>query len=381
MSREYRSTLTVGIVAPPFISVPPAGYGGTELFVARLAEGLKKLGARAIVYTNGESTVSVEKRFIYRQSEWPISGGTGDAMKELEHTVWAVQEASESCDVIHLNNAQGVVCSRFSEKPCVCTLHHPHDPDLTEVYKRHDDLQYVLISNSQSEWEPLPNKCTIYHGIDFAQYTFREQKEPYLCFLGRIAPIKGTHLAIAIAHKAGIPLKIAGEVQPLFRDYFETQIRPYIDGKSVEYLGVADFAMKNELLGNSMAMLFPIQWEEPFGLVMIEAMACGTPVLALPGGSVPEIVRNGVSGYVCDSVEDLASQALRMNIPSESPRRYVEKYFSVARMASQYLELYHNLLHKKVLQSTLERTRIPMRAESVPPLRDGMEDVSRSELL
>ncbi len=126
-------------------------------------------------------------------------------------------------------------------------------------------------------------------------------KQEYLSFLGRIAPIKGTHLAIEVAKKSGIPLKIAGEVQPIFQDYFDREVKPHIDGKFIEYVGEADLENKNELLGNSLAMLFPIQWNEPFGLVMIEAMACGTPVLALPGGAVEEVVCDGISGFVCQS--------------------------------------------------------------------------------
>src|SRR4029453_19420928 len=162
--------------------------------------------------------------------------------------------------------------------------------------------------------EKMPNLRTIHHGIDLSQYRFQGRKQQYLSFLGRIAPIKGTHLAISVAQKSGIPLKIAGEIQPIFRDYFEAEVKPHIDGKFIEYLGEADLAAKNELLGNSLALLFPIQWHEPFGLVMAEAMACGTPVLALPGGSVPEVVKEGVSGHICatpsDMVQRLKSLAL-----------------------------------------------------------------------
>ncbi|HEV8523092.1 MAG TPA: glycosyltransferase, partial [Terriglobales bacterium] len=151
-------------------------------------------------------------------------------------------------------------------------------------------------------------------------------------------------LAIAAAEKAGIPLKIAGEVQPIFREYFEQQIKPHIDGKFIEYIGEADLNAKNELLGNSRAMLFPIQWDEPFGLVMIEAMACGTPVLALPGGSVSEIVHDGLSGWVCHSVEELAERARNLDIQPAVVRRYAEQFFSVDRMISDYVDLFREIL-------------------------------------
>jgi glycosyltransferase involved in cell wall biosynthesis len=148
-----------------------------------------------------------------------------------------------------------------------------------------------------------------------------------------------------VAKKSGIPLKIAGEVQPMFQDYFDTHIKPHLDGKFIEYVGEADLATKNELLGNSLAMLFPIQWNEPFGLVMIEAMACGTPVLALPGGAVEEVVRDGVSGYVCRSVEEMARRAQSLSgvFNATAVRQYCQQYFSVERMVTDYVALYQEL--------------------------------------
>ena len=167
-----------------------------------------------------------------------------------------------------------------------------------------------------------------------------EQKQQYLSFIGRIAPIKGTHLAIAVAKHAGIPLKIAGDIQPMHREYFEAKIKPHIDGKFIEYIGLADLEAKNELLGNSMAMLFPIKWDEPFGLVMVEAMACGTPVVSLPGGSVPEIVRDGISGYICHSVSEMAKRIKNIQISPRALRQYVQENFSLERMVAQYASLY-----------------------------------------
>jgi glycosyltransferase involved in cell wall biosynthesis len=164
-------------------------------------------------------------------------------------------------------------------------------------------------------------------------------------------------LAIAAAEKAGIPLKIAGEVQPIFRQYFEQQIKPHIDGKFIEYIGEADLNAKNELLGNSRAMLFPIQWDEPFGLVMIEAMACGTPVLALPGGSVREIVRDGISGWVCHSVEELAERARNLGIQPAAVRRYAEQFFSVDRMISDYVDLFREILKPEATDQLAEGPR------------------------
>jgi glycosyltransferase involved in cell wall biosynthesis len=190
----------------------------------------------------------------------------------------------------------------------------------------------------------MPHLQTIHHGLDLTQYQCREKKQDYLAFLGRIAPIKGPHLAIQAAKKAGIPLKIAGEIQPMFRAFFETEIKPHLDGSFIEYIGEADLAAKNELLGNACAMLFPIQWDEPFGLVMLEAMACGTPVLALPGGSVGEVIENGVNGFICQSMEELVERSRQVAIAPGMVRQYAQEGYSLEHMAARYAKLYQSIL-------------------------------------
>ncbi len=337
--------MRVALVAPPFICVPPERYGGTELFVAQLALGLKKLGVDPIVYTNGQSTIAVETRWLYNQPQWPIQGDVYDNLKDINHTAWAVSDAVKECDVIHLNNMPGLVHSRFLDTPFVYTIHHPNLEDLSAFYRYYPQVHYVTISDFQREREQLPSIRTIHHGLDTSLYKLHTEKQDYLSFIGRIAPIKGAHNAIAVAKKAGMPLKIAGEVQPRYRDYFESEIKPHIDGKFIEYVGEADLEAKNELLGNSAAMLFPIEWDEPFGLVMIEAMACGTPVLALPGGSVQEIVKDGICGFVCRSVDDMAARVpdIKSTFQPQTVRRYVEKLFSLDRMVKEYLELYREV--------------------------------------
>jgi glycosyltransferase involved in cell wall biosynthesis len=209
----------------------------------------------------------------------------------------------------------------------------------------------VAISDAQKKAETMPHMRTIHHGIDLGSYRLVEKKQPYLSFIGRIAPLKGTHLAIEVAKRTGIPLKIAGDVQPPNREYFEKKIKPEIDGQLVQYVGLADLAAKNELLGNSLAMLFPIQWNEPFGLVMVEAMACGTPVLAMPGGSVPEVIQDGVSGYICRTVRSMANRVQDLGkFDPASVRRYVEENFSVEKMVANYLDLYENVIREGAQQ-------------------------------
>src|SRR5262249_7827571 len=193
--------------------------------------------------------------------------------------------------------------------PTVLTVHHPHEPNLTEHYLRYPGIHYVAIAQWLARREPLPNMHVVHHGIAMERYAFSAQKDDYVAFLGRMAPCKGPHLAIAAARRAGIRLKLAGEIQPTFRDYWEREVRPLVDGDRIQYIGEADLAIKNSLLAGARALLFPIRWEEPFGLVMIEAMACGTPVLAFRGGAVEEVVADGTNGWICRDVEEMAARA------------------------------------------------------------------------
>ncbi len=342
--------MKIALIAPPFIAVPPADYGGTELFVAHLAEGLSQLGLEVVVYANGESTVNTERRWIYERSDWPIKNPSHALIKSLNHEAWAVREAAGDCDVIHLQSPEALTLSRFIERPTVLTLHGPHDAKLSEFYNFYPDVTYVCISEAQCKQESMAKMRTVHHGIDLSQYQLIEQKQQYLSFIGRIAPLKGTHIAIDVAQRTGIPLKIAGDVQPMYREYFEKKVKPHLDGKLVEYIGLADLQAKNELLGNSMAMLFPIQWNEPFGLVMVEAMACGTPVLAMPGGSVPEVVREGVSGHVCRSVVQMAKRAQDLKFDPAAVRQYVADNFSIERMAKDYVRVYEEALQEAQAQ-------------------------------
>jgi glycosyltransferase involved in cell wall biosynthesis len=343
--QQSKAPMRIGIVVPPFIEVPPRLYGGTELFAGHLAEGLDKIGVDVVVYTNGESTVPVEKRWLYPKSNWPIKTEVHSNLRDINHGAWAVRDAAETCDIIHVSTAPSLVHSRFVSQPFIYTIHHAHEAGLSEYYSYYPDIWYVGISDFQSKLETLPKIRTIHHGISRDQYSLGKGERTHFTFLGRIAPVKGTHLAIKVAQATGIPLKIAGEIQPMFKGYFDQEIKPHLDGKLIEYVGEADVAMKNELLGSSLALLFPIQWEEPFGLVMIEAMACGAPVLAFPGGSVPEIVKEGVSGHICQSIEQMIERARTVHdFDFAQVRKYMLEHFSVEKMVQSYADLYSEVL-------------------------------------
>jgi glycosyltransferase involved in cell wall biosynthesis len=345
--------MRLALIAPPFIPVPPTTYGGTELFVAQLAESLVDRGLDVTVFANGESRVRCSVEWTFPRKDWPPQHGDAWNLKNLDHSAWAMHRASsDAFDLVHVNDALGIPLSRFLSKPVVHTLHHPHDPTLSSLYARHDWIHYVAISDAQRQLETMPRLTTIHHGIRVEDYRFSERKQPYLAYLGRMAPVKGPHLAIEAARRAGIPLKLAGEIQPLFQGYWDSMIAPRIDGRNVEFIGEATHDVKNELLSNASALLFPIQWNEPFGLVMIEAMACGTPVLALPGGAVKEVVADGVSGWVCASIADMAQRAVDLQIAPASCRSYVEQHFSVARMAGNYEALYRACMDAPDLTSS-----------------------------
>jgi glycosyltransferase involved in cell wall biosynthesis len=343
--------MRIALIAPPFIAVPPQKYGGTELFIAELARGLQQQGINVTVYTNGESTLDVPMRWLYPKGEWPPHGEMESTLRSLNHFSWAIKEASQEADIIHLNSATGLSLARFTDVPMVYTVHHAHDPILSEFYQSYPQVSYVTISDFQRHKLFMPEMRTIHHGINPAIYPVIEKKQPYLSFLGRIAPPKGTHLAIEIAKKSAIPLKIAGEIQPIYKNYWETMVKPHVDGKFIEYVGEVGMEDKVELLGNSAAMLFPVQWDEPFGLVMIESMACGTPVLALPGGSVAEVVKEDVSGNVRGSAPELAECARNLNFHPRIVRRYMEEVFSVERMTREYINLYTEILHDGVAET------------------------------
>ncbi|HEX5474719.1 MAG TPA: glycosyltransferase family 4 protein [Vicinamibacterales bacterium] len=336
--------MRIALVAPPFIPVPPVAYGGTELFIAHLAEGLCARGHDVVVYANGESRVACEVRSCYPQADWPPDPEANLALKSIDHAAWAIADVrTDHFDAVHLNDASTVPLSRFTDVPCVYTLHHPHVPSLSTLYQRYPEVDYVAISDAQRRCESGIKIQTIYHGLRIDDYAFEDRKEDYVCFLGRMAPVKAPHLAIAAARLAGVRLKLAGEIQPVFREYWDCAVAPGIDGHQIEYIGEADHAVKVDLLANARALLFPIQWEEPFGLVMIEAMACGTPVLALHGGAVDEVVVDGENGRLCDDVEEMAEWAADPLVDPYRCRRDAERRFSLERMTGDYEALYRRL--------------------------------------
>ena len=294
------------------------------------------------MYANGASQLPCRVKWRYQDADWPLKDVLRTQLKNHDHTAWAMHDAALAGeDVIHLNDAVGVPITMFIDEPTVFTIHHPHEPTLSELYEKYARIHYVSIAHWLATRETMSRLHVIPHGIPVTDYVFSEDKDDYVAFLGRMAPCKGPHLAIDAARRAGVRLKLAGEIQPLFSDYWDNQVRPGIDGDQIEYIGEADRFLKNQLLSRARALLFPIQWEEPFGLVMIEAMACGTPVLAFPGGAVREVVRDGVNGWMCRDLDEMSRRIVADDIEPTTCRDFVERYYSVSAMADRYLAVYH----------------------------------------
>lgn len=341
--------MKIAQIAPLYEAVPPRLYGGTERVVAHLAEALVELGHQVTLFAAADAQTSanlvpVRERAL-RLDPAPLKSDLASHLRLMDE----VRARADEFDILHFH--VDLLHFPFFEdiaERTLTTLHGRLDlNDLGEVYRRWHRYPLVSISHDQRGPLAFANWCdTIHHGLNSSAYRFHaEGHGGYLAFLGRISPEKRPDRAIAIARRVGLPLKIAAKVDSADRKYFEQDIRPLLDHPLVEFIGEIGDADKSDFLGNARALLFPIDWPEPFGLVMIEAMACGTPVIAWRCGSVPEIVEHGVNGFIVDS-EDAAAAAVDQlqQLDRSRVRDVFEQRFSALAMARRYLELYWKLL-------------------------------------
>jgi glycosyltransferase involved in cell wall biosynthesis len=339
--------MKIAQIAPLFESVPPRLYGGTERVVSWLTEKLVELGHDVTLFASGDS-VTTARLFPACRKALRLSA---DCVDPVVHHVLMMEEVFSRAgdfDLIHSHvDYLHFPLSRREQTPCVTTLHGRLDlPDLVPLYKSFRDMPLVSISDAQREPLPWANwQGTVPHGLPPKSLAFCEGPGKYLAFLGRISPEKGVDQAIEIAIRSGLPLKIAAKVDRADEDYFENKIRSLLDHPLIEFIGEIGYSEKNDFLGEATALLFPINWPEPFGLVMIEALACGTPVIAYPAGSVPEIVRDGVNGF---RVNDINSAVVAVGRISELDRlecrHHFELHFTDERMALDYVNIYRRLV-------------------------------------
>ncbi|ABK51915.1 glycosyl transferase, group 1 [Acidothermus cellulolyticus 11B] len=341
-----RRSLHIAMVAPPYFHIPPSGYGGVEQVVADLVDGLVERGHQVTLIAAGEARTKAT-RFIPTFPE-PLSDQLGLPTPEVLHAA-RVARALEGLDVdlVHDHTLAGPLLARGRLAPTIVTVHGPVSGDLGVLYEAlGDTIKLVGISEAQRAAAPaLPWVGTVYNAIRVETFPFRAEKENFALFIGRFHPEKAPHLAIDAARAAGLPIVLAGKcAEPIEKAYFEEYVRPRL-GPDVTLYGVADAHAKRELFSAACCLLFPICWEEPFGLVMIEAMACGTPVVALRRGSVPEIVVDGRTGVVVDTPEELPDAIHRARrLDPRDCRAHVEHEFSVARMAAGYEAVYERVL-------------------------------------
>ena len=339
--------MRIAQVAPLYESVPPALYGGTERVVSFLTEELVRQGHEVTLFASGDSLTSARLVPVCPQS-LRLDKNCWD---QLAHHIVMMEQVfseKENFDIIHFHvDYLHFPFSRREQVVNLTTLHGRLDiPDLQPLYRVFSEMPVISISDAQRQPLSWINwQGTVYHGIPLERYEFHPNQGDYLAFLGRVSPEKGLDHAIEIAKRAGMPLKIAAKVDRADREYHDAVIKPLLQHPLVEFLGEVGYPDKCDFLGQAAALLFPIRWPEPFGLVMIEAMACGTPVIAYPCGSVPEIMEDGVTGFVVQDTESAVQAVQRLSeIDRAACRQRCEERFSASRMTDDYLSIYERLI-------------------------------------
>ena len=333
--------MKIALLSPIAWRTPPAHYGPWESIVSLLAEGLRQEGAKVSVFATGDSTAV--------NLEW-ICPHAYEEDRSLDPKVWECLHIAHLCeqadkfDLIHNHyDFLPLSYSRLIKTPMLTTIHGFSSPQIIPVYKTYDSTaDYVSISYADRHPE-LHYIANIYHGLNLDQFSYHDQAGKYLLYFGRIHHDKGTAEAIEISRQSGLPLIIAGIIQD--QEYFKKCIAPFLDGDHIRYVGPVGPEHRNELLGNALALLHPINFAEPFGLSVIEAQACGTPVIAFNKGSMPEVILDGVTGYLADDITSAVAKVEEiLQIKRADCRCWVEEKFSRARMAAEYIKVYEQIL-------------------------------------
>jgi glycosyltransferase involved in cell wall biosynthesis len=350
--------LNIAVIAPVWIPVPPEGYGGIERVIKLLVDELVRMGQDVTLFAaGGSSTLARQVTYIGKAPTERM----GDVIFDAIHVGKAYKDIARSdCDVIHDNSGLlGPAFAGLMPQPVVHTLHGPFTDDISMFYSAFSQTCfYVAISKRQQETGPDLNYLGVVpNAVDIEEHRYASEKDDYLVNIGRICETKGTEQAVRLAREAGRRIFLAGKIDAgADMEYYETRVRPLLDGKQAIYLGEITQAEKVDLLSHARAFLFPIQWEEPFGLVMAESLACGTPVLATRFGAAAEVIEDGVTGFLADTWQELANYIDRIDeIDPLTCRREAERRFSPRVMAENYMaifsravELYRGKLHKTI---------------------------------
>lgn len=359
-------------IAPLWESVPPPAYGGTEAVVHLLVEELVKQGHDVTLCASGDSCTSARLQACYPRSLRTAEGLDDKRIYAWQHAAFSLRDAREY-DIIHNHAGEDVMALSHlvPDVPMLTTTHCNLTPDTRFIWDMYPGY-YNNISWAQHRSMPKSVTATfagiVYNGIDVPTFPFDADKDDYLLFLSRISPEKGPHTAVEVARRSGRRLLIAGKVDPADRAFFETVVAPLIDGERVRFLGEADARMKRDLYRKAFAVVLPITWEEPFGLVMAEAMACGTPVITFNRGAAPEIVEHGVTGFVVENVDEMVEMVKA--VPEIDPwacRHRVQLHFDAPIMAANYLDLYRSILGARIRAPSTDLRRFLAPSDTAPP--------------
>jgi glycosyltransferase involved in cell wall biosynthesis len=361
-SKDAGTNMRIAQISTLHERVPPIGYGGTERVVHYLTEELVRRGHEVVLFASGDSLTSAQLCPCVPQA-LRLGGASGDPtvhdMIQLDHVIAQL----DSFDVLHFHNGHyHFPIAELLGVPHLSTIHGPlHASEQRTLYDHFDQVPLVSISATQRLPVPAANWLgTVYHGLPTDLYHYEANPEPYLVFVGRVSPEKRLDRAIAIATAVGLPLKVAAKIDPVDAPYYHAQIEPLLHNNPlVEFVGEVDDAGKQELLSHALALLFPIDWPEPFGLVMIEANACGTPVIAWRNGSTPEIIREGVNGFLVESIEGAIAAVRQVEqLDRSRVRSHFEVCFSVGRQAEDYEQLYRHLIQARRSHSPAHRMSV-----------------------
>lgn len=346
--------MKIAIVAPFEESVPPRKYGGTELIVYNITEQLVKMEHDVTLLASGDSRTNAKLKFIFetslRSNPELVNMKLRDAYKFMWLGKIVTYLIENKFDIIHNHIGWRLLpFQKIIGSPIVTTLHGPLDVLYQQkVYEAYADSNFVSISINQRKPMPKLNfVANVYNGIEIEKFQQNYKPKDYFAFLGRMSPEKGPVQAIQVAKKAGVKLIMAAKVDLVDKDYFKKEIEPLIDNEQIKFIGEINHDEKIEFLGNSKGLIAPIQWEEPFGLFFIEAMVCGAPVFAIKRGSVPEIIKDKETGFICDSIEEMAEKIKRVDeIDRKACFQHVRDNFSSKRMVENYIKVYEKVIDK-----------------------------------